>query len=744
LITGAAIAMFFISNGNELPSAIENSKNGGEQNISLINHITNTYHQNFHHPLAILLLQIITIIFAARTFGFLFNQIGQPTVIGEILAGIFLGPSFLGNWFPAYSNYLFPIESLANLQFLSQVGLVLFMFVIGMELDLKILRNRAKDAVLISHTGILVPYSLGIGLAYFIYSSFAPSGISFLTFSLFIGIAMSITAFPVLARILQERDMAKSKFGNFVITCAATDDITAWCILAAVIAIAKAGTFISAIFTILLVILYVFVMLKFIQPFLKKLGEVFSNKETLSMNVVGVVFGILLISSYITEILGIHALFGAFLAGVIMPQSVGFRRLLIEKVESVSVGLLLPLFFVLTGLRTQIGLLNETHLWGVCAVVIGLAVVGKFGGITLASRFSGMKWKESLTLGVLMNTRGLMELVVLNIGYDLGILSPELYAIFVIMALITTFITGPGLDLIDRFFNSKAINNSLPINQKFRILLSFANPASGKKLARIATLLIGKSKDKAILSALHVTPTADINTYQLNEYEKESFRPIKIEAQRLNIEINPLYKVSNDVSEEIINESNSGLHDMMLVGVGQSIFSGSLLGQFIGITANALNPDKLLGVITGKNPLFRTRSIIDEKSMEFISKSKIPVGIFIDHELERIEDLIIPIISISDIFLFFYAKKIANNSTAKISLLDYSGIISSNTELTEEVNALEDMANSRFILYQRKDFSMLEFRNCDLVVMSMDGFTRLSTEVDLQDKEFSSLLILRQ
>lgn len=745
LLSGVLFLLYFLlesGRGFELNRQIVTPENSSV-NQGIFAHFQNTLRHNVYHPLAILLLQIITIIFTARTFGFLFNQFGQPTVIGEILGGIFLGPSFLGSWFPEYTHFLFPVQSIPNLQFLSQVGLVLFMFVIGMELDLKILRNRAKDAIVISHSGIIVPYGLGMLLSYYLYQDYAPEGISFISFSLFLGIAMSITAFPVLARILQERDLTRTKFGNFVITCAATDDITAWCILAAVIAIAKAGTFLSALFTIFFILVYVFVMMKFIQPFLKKLGEVFSNKETLSLNVVAAVFGILLISSYITEILGIHALFGAFLAGVIMPQSIGFRRILIEKVESVSLGLLLPLFFVLTGLRTEIGLLNQSHLWGICGIVIALAVIGKFGGVTLASRISGFKWKESLTLGALMNTRGLMELVVLNIGYELGILSPELFAIFVIMALVTTFMTGPSLDLLNRIFKNEKSESKIQLNQKFRMLLSFANPISGKKLTRIAMLFTGKSKEMVQLTALHVTPTADINKYQLSEYEKESFRPLKSEAQRLSVDVKTIYKVSNDVSDEILEESNSGQYDLMLVGVGQSIFSGSLLGQFIGLTASALNPDKLIGAITGRNPLFRTKSIIDEKSMEFINKSKIQVGVFIDHELDRIDEVLIPIVGLTDIFLFFYAKKISNNSQVKIVMLDYSGIIASNREFTEEINLMEDLAHDKFSLIERKDARFDLFMESDLVIMSMDGFSALSSEVDLQEKEFSSILILR-
>ncbi len=263
-----------------------------------------------------MLAQIVTIVFIARLFGAIFKRIGQPSVIGEILAGIFLGPSVIGSYFPEFSEALFPAASLGNLQFLSQIGLILFMFVVGMELDLKVLQNKAKEAVVISHASIVIPFTLGMVLAYFIYTEFAPEGVEFLSFALFTGIAMSITAFPVLARIVQERGLHKTKLGAMVITCAAADDITAWCILAAVIAIVKAGSFLSSLYIIALAIIYVLLMLKVVKPFLKRIGELYDNPDSITKPVVAIFFLTLLISSYATEVIGIHALFGAFMAGV--------------------------------------------------------------------------------------------------------------------------------------------------------------------------------------------------------------------------------------------------------------------------------------------------------------------------------------------------------------------------------------------------------------------------------------------
>lgn len=410
---------------------------------------------NLSHPLPVLLLQIIVIVAVVRLFGFLFNKINQPIVIGEIVAGIVLGPSVLGAFFPDLFNFIFPVSSFLNLQFLSQVGLMLFMFVIGLELDINLIRKQAQEAVIISHASIVIPYTLGMTLALYLYKQFAPPSISFSSFALFMGIATSITAFPVLARIIQERNLTRTKLGAMAITCAAADDVTAWCILAALIAIVKAGSSVSTLFTLAMVVSYLLIMLFVVRPLLKRLGTIYNKKEVVSKPMMAIVFLTLILSSYATEVIGIHALFGAFMAGVVMPQGMSFRKIVTDKLEDVSLVLLLPLFFVFTGLRTHIGLLNQGNMWVTCGWIILIAVAGKFGGSTLAAKAVGQSWKDSLSIGALMNTRGLMELVVLNIGYDLGILSPEVFTMMVIMALVTTFMTSPALTFINWLFPEK-------------------------------------------------------------------------------------------------------------------------------------------------------------------------------------------------------------------------------------------------------------------------------------------------
>ena len=428
-----------------------------ENNSTTTENLWQQYLHNIKSPLGLLLLQIITILVVSKLFGTLISKVRQPSVIGEMLAGIFLGPSIIGFIFPSFSAFLFPAGSLNNLQFLSQIGLAFFMFIIGMELDIDKLKDKAHSAVVISHTSIIFPYFLGVLVSYFLYEQFAPANVSFLSFALFMGIAVSITAFPVLAKILQERGLTKTSMGTLVIVCAAFDDVTAWCILATVIAIVRAGSIINALFTIVLASVFVLLIFYAVRPWIKKISNKQANSKHLNKTFVVIAFFVLLFSAFLTEAIGIHALFGAFLAGVIMPHKSNVKVQLMEKIEDVSTLLLLPLFFAFTGLRTQIGLLNEGHLWVACGLIIFMAVLGKFGGSTVAAKLTGQSWKDSLSIGALMNTRGLMELIVLNIGYDLKILSSTLFAIMVIMALSTTFMTGPLLDIINYLFRSKNI-----------------------------------------------------------------------------------------------------------------------------------------------------------------------------------------------------------------------------------------------------------------------------------------------
>lgn len=404
--------------------------------------------QRLRSTLSILLLQIIVIIVAAKLIAGVFRKIGQPPVMGEMVAGILLGPSVLGLISPPTMAFLFPPASMGTLGLLSQIGVVLFMFVVGMELDVQHLREKAAAAIMISHASIIVPFLLGTSLALFLYPIVAPVGTTFTPFALFIGIAMSITAFPVLARILEDRGLTETRLGSTAIACAAIGDVTAWCILAFVIATVKSSGVATSILTIALVLGFVIVMLLLVKP---RIGTLITRGVENQKRVKGLLAGILtfvLACAWFTESMGIHALFGAFLAGVIMPSDAGVRFFLKERLEAFGSAVLLPLFFVFTGLRTEIRLINDASGWYTCGLIILVAIAGKLGGSMLMARWTRMSWRDSYAIGVLMNTRGLIELVVLNIGYDLGILSARIFVMLVIMALVTTFMTAPLLSLV--------------------------------------------------------------------------------------------------------------------------------------------------------------------------------------------------------------------------------------------------------------------------------------------------------
>ncbi len=620
--------------------SVESHQPDGESNFLIA---VNNFLHNFQHPLAILILQILSIILIARLFGWMMNKIGQPTVIGEIIAGIFLGPSLLGLFFPQFSNFLFPTESLVNLQFLSQIGLILFMFIVGMELDVGILKRSAQDAIVVSHASIIFPYFLGVVLAYFLYQNFAPDTISFTAFALFIGIAMSITAFPVLARIIQERDLTKDHLGTLAITCAAVDDVTAWSLLAVVIAIVKAGDITASLLTIFFSVVYVMFMIFVVKRLLNKIAQTHFTRETVNKPILAILFGILLLSSYMTEVIGIHALFGAFMAGVIIPANQSFRRVLAEKIEDFSLVFLLPLFFVFTGLRTQIGSLNNPNLWVVCIIIIAVAIIGKFLGSAFAARFVGQSWRDSLVLGALMNTRGLMELVVLNIGYDLGVLTPEIFTMLVLMALITTFMTGPSITFID--FVTKRRERlklaSLSTNED-KILISFGPPLAGNQLLILANQMVEKHNDKANITALHLTPSSDISLQEAEIFEEEGFKPIRELAKKLGIKIETKYRATNEVSNEIVNIANEESYSMLLVGSSRALFSRDETGG---------------------------------KIKNFFDDCNCSVGVLIDKGFNQINNVLLLLYESSDKFLLQFGRKFLMNSASELTIVDINNIL---------------------------------------------------------------------
>jgi Kef-type K+ transport system membrane component KefB len=409
-----------------------------------------------------LLLQLIVILVAARLAGRAVRSLGQPPVIGEMLAGLALGPSLLGAVAPRALAWLFPAGSLAPLAALSQLGVLLYMFCVGLRLDLDVLRGKAKAAVATSHASIAVPFAMGAALAPWLHGTLAPPGIGLLPFTLFLGAAMSVTAFPVLARILTDRGLLGTRIGSVAIASAAVDDVTAWCILAAVVAVARSAHDAASAagrelaFTFLGTAMYVALVVTVGRRLLAAAERDRERRRLpITPQLVSAAIIIALASAWITERLGVHALFGAFLAGTAMPRGTlapegGAATQIADRVEDVVGATLLPVFFAITGLRTSVGLLDDPGLWVACAAIFAVAVGGKVGGSAVAARLTGMSWRDALSIGALMNTRGLMELVILNVGLDIGVISPALFAMMVLMALATTAMTSPLVSVLRR------------------------------------------------------------------------------------------------------------------------------------------------------------------------------------------------------------------------------------------------------------------------------------------------------
>jgi Kef-type K+ transport system membrane component KefB len=439
LLLGVAALLWILQLGSQVPVPTQVAAQPFDQHANTVE--VNT--------LLHVLLALVVVILAARGLGFVFRYLHQPPVIGEMIAGILLGPSLLGRVAPDVATYLLPPSITPSLGVLSQVGVILFMFLVGLELDTSLLKKKSHSTLAISHASIVLPFVLGAATSLWLYPRLSTSDVPFTPFALFMGVAMSVTAFPVLARILTDRGLQRTPLGVIAISCAAVDDVSAWCLLAMLVGVAKSQLG-GMLLTLALATGYIVFMLVVVRPWVRRMTRLQALKGELSPATTTMVFVGLLLSALTTELIGIHALFGAFLLGAIIPHASLLAKDITHKLEDLVLVLLLPVFFAFTGLRTEIGLLNNAGHWLACGLVIAVACVGKFGGSSIAARLSGLSWRDSACLGVLMNTRGLMQLIVLNVGLDLRILSPTLFAMMVIMALVTTFAAAPLLTLLTR------------------------------------------------------------------------------------------------------------------------------------------------------------------------------------------------------------------------------------------------------------------------------------------------------
>ncbi|WP_437192885.1 cation:proton antiporter domain-containing protein [Planctomicrobium sp. SH527] len=398
------------------------------------------------------LATLTAVIVLGRILAVGFRAIGQPSVIGEVVAGILLGPSVLGAISPEAMHLLIPDAAadphgrvVAAMGIISQIGIVLYMFIVGLELNTTMLVKSAHAAIAISHASIIIPFLAGTGLALWLFPHFAPETTSFTSFSLFLGVAMAITAFPVLARILTDRRLEKTPLGVLALSCAATDDVTAWCLLAFVVGVVQSNVS-GAIWVVVLTSVYLAVMLLFVRPFAVRLLR--RDERHVPRGTIPTLFVAVLASAFVTEAIGIHAVFGAFLLGAIIPHDLPITKSIHDNLHNVVTMLFLPAFFAMSGMNTQIGLMNNLEHWLICAAITAVATVGKFGGTFLAAKMAQISTRDASILGVLMNTRGLMELIVLNIGLSLGVISPVLFAMMVLMAVATTMMTGPILSVL--------------------------------------------------------------------------------------------------------------------------------------------------------------------------------------------------------------------------------------------------------------------------------------------------------
>ena len=539
------------------------------------------------------LLALIVVILLARGIGSLFHYLHQPPVVGEILAGILLGPSLLGRVAPGVAHYLLPPAVAPFLGILAQVGIILYMFLVGVELDPGLLRKRGHTTVAISHASIVTPFLLGSLFALVLYPRLSTSDVPFYCFALFMGVSMSVTAFPVLARILTDRRIHTTRMGVLALTCAAVDDVTAWCLLAFVVSVVQARAAGAAV-TAGLTIGFIAFMALLARPAMVRLARLYGKRGQLTQGVMAIVFVALLASSLVTDFIGIHAVFGAFALGAVIPHDSGLARDLTDRLEDLVVVLLLPAFFAFTGMRTEIGLVSGAANWLICGAIIVIASAGKFGGSLVAARLSGLGWRDASALGVLMNTRGLMELIVLNIGLELKVLSPTLFAMLVLMAVMTTFLTTPVLDLIMRGRSYDEAAPSGPIEvaaaptaprvvRRGGVLAPISNPAGVASIVDLAIAATRPDDPPPRVLVLVRRPAGGVRS-GLREVERKLAprAPVLLQAadqaRALGAAIDPQAVWSDDPVADILEVARDPQIGWLLLGFHRPVFGHDLLG----------------------------------------------------------------------------------------------------------------------------------------------------------------------
>ncbi|BAZ25637.1 sodium/hydrogen exchanger [Kalymmatonema gypsitolerans NIES-4073] len=651
------------------------------------------------HTVVLVLVEVVIVIGLSRLVGLAFRWINQPLVIGEIVAGIMLGPSLFGLVAPGLAATLFPPETIPFLNVLSQVGLIFFMFLIGLELNPKYLSGNLEVAILTSHVSILVPFSLGTLLAVLLYPLVSNASVSFTAFALFLGAAMSITAFPVLARIITENNLQGTRLGTLALTCAAVDDVTAWCLLAVAIAVAHTGSIVKAIPTIVYSLIYIGLMVTVGRTFLQRLAKYYRRTRRLSQFVLALIYVGVVASALITELIGIHLIFGAFLVGAIMPKNAGLVREIAVKTEDFVLIVLLPMFFAYSGLQTQIGLLNSPGLWALCFAVLAVAIIGKYVGTYVAARVSGIDNRQASALGWLMNTRGLTELIVLNIGLSLGVISPLLFTMLVIMALVTTFMTSPlleltypkkliKLDMVEQEPEETGIDTSTDedqSNRPYRILVPVANPTSQKDLMQLAVAIAVNYQQPAVIHPLSLIELEENYAFESTPLEADRLiaeRRQQLEELISRLEpseaasyVHPIVRISNNVARETAQISLLKQANLILMGWHRPAFSQNRLGGRVG---------------------------------QILTTAPVDVAVFIDRGEERLESLLVPYSGNihDDLALILALRLLVNRPTCRLVILHVVEDNQIKNELSYEFQTImEQMPQS---LRDRIDIQIVE------------------------------------
>ncbi len=547
-------------------------------------------------------VEVILVIALSRLVGWGCRWLNQPLVIGEIVAGILLGPSFLGWLAPAWSAMLFPPQTMPFLNLLSQLGLVFFMFLIGLELDPKYIKGRLDLAVLTSTGSSLLPFLLAIGLSFLLYPLLSDSSVSFAAFTIFLGAALSITAFPVLARIITENNLQGTSLGTLALASAAVNDLTGWGLLAVAISITTVNSVTGAIPTLGLSVLFIILMVGLVRPFLRRFATYYDRIGHLSQTLLAATYIIVLTSALVTEKIGIHLIFGAFLVGAIIPKHPGLVQELAQKTEDFALVVLLPVFFAYSGLQTQLGLLDQPKLWGLAALIVAAAIVGKVGGVYGSARLGGLPHHQAIALGCLMNTRGLTELIILNIGLSLKVISPTLFTMMVVMALVTTLITSPLLSWVSPPGPPAPPPPEVPVAAlitpvAYRILVPVANPTTQRELVQLATTIAGAGQQAVAVYPLALVELEE--EYSFARAPLEANRRIAEEQKRLEAliaslgsqQIHPLVCVARDVAHDINRIAMQETIDLVVLGWHRPTFSKNRLGGRVGQILSTVRTD---------------------------------------------------------------------------------------------------------------------------------------------------------